>query len=264
MHPGDGPSSARAPGAPPCPGEDTAVCQYVPPLARPGWVAACARHPVLSALPRHRVSEIGIKLLGLPLGSVEFVRAFLATKLSSQGRLHAFIRDMATVGLPMEAAAVTREGAAQMLRHLLRPLPLASLGASWLRDVDDTIIQRLYCHVVRADRPSSQSLYPDDGGGLTAALDLSNPMSGEDLPSLELGAAESHFGSVALVLAPLRSVLASRPGHAYQSLAAELGRPGVSGLLWARHLRAADASLHRLRDLSDSTVLWAHDLLFGA
>ena len=111
-------------------------------------------------------------------------------------------------------------------------------------------------------------------------MDLPGPMSGEDLPSLELGAQESQywlsFAGVALVLAPLRAaavrvpVLAARPGAACCHTVCWLlsyWAVGYTSLLpWAKPkypnpkpltqtLRAAGACLQSLRDLSDATAL---------
>ena len=110
--------------------------------ASPGIDGASLVHFTLASIPAGQVSFEGIQAaptVGLPVGiTTECVRRFLGDRLDASQQT--FVEDLASVGTPMEASDMTRECAARLLWHFLRPLPLLDLGVTWLRDADAAVV----------------------------------------------------------------------------------------------------------------------------
>ena len=116
---------------------------FVQPSAREGWIQfmeAIPRNPE-APLPIHdipdgsylendldldniriRPTNDGINVMGTPLGSPEFIEAYLFGKGVKHRQLLSFIQDVAAAGFPREAVAMLTGAAGHRLTHLLKSI----------------------------------------------------------------------------------------------------------------------------------------------
>lgn len=133
----------------------------VPPSAQAGWLQALRDHPRLLLLddgcrtaegerptdketgellvPSESLSwpaADGVRLLGVPLGSPEYITEYLNDRLETHKKLPDFIVDVANAGHTREAVSMLTQGAIPRLRFLAKCLPRTPEADDWLDAVD--------------------------------------------------------------------------------------------------------------------------------
>ena len=130
---------------------------YVQPSAREGWIQFLEDTPrnPLEALPIHDIpdggfltdpsnglstrqwiDEDGIKVLGTPLGSSDFIESYLFGKGIKHRQLLTFIQEVAEACFPREAVAMLTGAASPRLTHLLKSLERNSSTEAWMNEMD--------------------------------------------------------------------------------------------------------------------------------
>jgi hypothetical protein len=130
---------------------------YVQPTARAGWTQildSIPRDPT-DALPIHDIldgsfltdpSDIDnarlwpesdrINVLGTPLGTPEFIEAYLFGKCIKRRQLLGFIQEVAAAGFPREVVSMLTGAACPRLTHLLKLVEKNPRTKSWMREMD--------------------------------------------------------------------------------------------------------------------------------
>jgi len=127
----------------------------------------------------------GINVLGIPLGSSDFVESYLFGKGIKHRQLLSFITEVATTGSPREAVAMLNGVVCPRLSHLLKSIEKNANTEMFTQEIDTAHVST-WLHCLFSSPDLEHSLNPNELNGLTDWLDLPPSYGGSGLNSLYL------------------------------------------------------------------------------
>jgi len=135
-----------------------------------------------------------INVLGTPLGTLDFIEAYLEGKGFKHKQLLTFIQEVASAGFPREAVAMLTWTVGPRLTHEPKPVEKNPRTKRWMKEMDEAHVSS-WLHCLIASPDMGNALNNGERDHLSASLDLPISYGVSGLNSLSRSADEKFLGS---------------------------------------------------------------------
>ena len=136
----------------------------------------------------------GINVLGIPLGTLEFIESYLFGNGINHRQLMGFIQEVVATGFPREAVSMLTGASCPRLIHLFKSMEKNSRTESWMREMDFAHLATLL-HCLSASPNLENAMDPTSKDILIEWMDLPPSYGEAGLNSLRRSADEDFLGS---------------------------------------------------------------------